>query len=150
MLTPPVKFLKLVPLLALGAVGCELDMGQNESAEADTLNGGATISISDGPGGFVNNPDNSRDTLKLVMPSQYSDRITEIRVYGPDGKWFDTLYRETPDEGGHRQRYYGTRNISDYPDNLRVRVSLSDPQPDGTTKPSRIVFVIPDPQERMD
>lgn len=143
-------WLKLLPALALGAAGCELEMGRNEAAEEDTLGGGATVSISDGPGGFVNNPDNSRDTMKLVMPAQYANRITEIKVYTPDGAYFDTLYRATPDEEGDRQRYYGTRNIGEYPDNLKVKVVLADPQPDGTTKASSFVFVIPDPQERMD
>lgn len=137
-------------LMLLGAlvIGCEI---VDEEAGADGGSGlprfdpekAVQIPNSDGPGGFVSNPDNSRDTLKIVYPSQYSGQIEEVMAFSSN-VLFDTLYRETPDEGGDRQRYYGTKNIGEYPDGLIVQATL-----EGTNVPP-IWFELPNPQQRYD
>ncbi|MCX7818742.1 MAG: hypothetical protein N2652_05975 [Kiritimatiellae bacterium] len=144
------------PILIVLLLGCEFEPGQGNVPPVADENAATFLShverrnLADGPGGFVNNPENSRGTLKLVFPAAYSDRIEQVRVYTAEGELFDTLYRQTPDEHGNRQRYYGTRPIEDYPDNLHVLVTLLEPKPDGTTAESHFVFVLPDPQRRMD
>lgn len=142
----------VAPLL----LGCEFEPGQGNVPPESNENAGNFLhhverrNLSDGPGGFVNNPDNSRRTLKIVFPAPYSGRIAQVRVYTAEGELFDTLIRETPNEHGNRERYYGTRPIHSYPDNLHVLVTLREPQPDGTTAETYFVFVLPDPQKRVD
>ena len=142
----------VVPLL----LGCEFEPGQGNVPPEKSENAANVLqhierrNMADGPGGFVNNPDNSRRTLKLVFPAPYSGRIAQVRVYTENGELFDTLVRETPNEHGNRERYYGTRPIHSYPDNLHVLVTLREPQPDGTTAETYFVFVLRDPQQRVD
>ncbi len=137
-------------------LGCEFEPGQgNVPPEADEnaghfLHNVERRNLSDGPGGFVNNPENSRRTLKIVFPAPYSGRIAQVRVYTAEGELYDTLIRVTPNEHGNRERYYGTRPIHSYPDHLHVLVTLREPQPDGTTAETHFVFVLPDPQARVD
>lgn len=103
---------------------------------------GTEIDRTDGGGGFVNNPDSSRGTLKVVWPSAYSDRIYEVHAYTSDGQHYDTLYNAKPNEYGDRERYYGSYDISVYPDNLIVRAILNT----GWS----IYVILPDPQTRYD
>lgn len=137
-------------------LGCEFEPGQGDVPPLGNENAAAFLphverrNLADGPGGFVNNPDNSRRTLKLVFPAPYSGRIAQVRAYTAQGELYDTLVRVTPNEHGNRERYYGTHPIAQYPDNLHVLVTLREPQPDGTMVETYFVFVLPDPQERVD
>lgn len=99
------------------------------------------ISNHDGGGGFVNNPENSRGTLKVIFPSEYSGAIVTVSATGPGG-FSETLDRALPNESSNRERYYGDRPISMYPDNLVVTAFLSNG--------SSIYVRIPDPQRRYD
>lgn len=92
-------------------------------------------------GQFVNNPDNSRGTLKIIWPNAYTDRIIDVTVWGGVG-FFEELERKTPDEYGNRQRYYGSHPIEDYPAPLVVGALLVDGR--------RVCVTLPDPKKRVD
>jgi hypothetical protein len=104
--------------------------------------GCTTLEISDGGGGFVSNPDNSRGTLKFVFPASYADQVSRVTVYTSSGAHFDTMYREFPNEDDGRPRYYGTKPIEQYPDNLHCQVLMND----GSCRQ----FILTDPQQRYD
>ena len=104
--------------------------------------GSVALPVNDGGGGFVSNPENSRGTLKFVWPKSYSDQISSVNTYAPGGGLFDGFYRELPNEHDGRPRYYGTRGIAEYPDNLSVRVVFVD----GTVG----TLTLPNPQQRYD
>ena len=53
------------------------------------LVGGTYIKGNDGSGGFVNNPFNSRNTLKVIFPSMYTDKIVEVVVWTFDGSFVE-------------------------------------------------------------
>ncbi len=106
------------------------------------------ISGKDGSGGFTNNPESSRKSMKVIWPGRYTDMISEVRVWSQDYSFSELLYRATPNEygdnkgDGGRQRYYGRQPIASYPDNLTVSALLTNGQ--------RICVSIPDPQKRLD
>jgi hypothetical protein len=96
----------------------------------------------DGPGGFVNNPENSRGTLKIIFPSRYTGMITRVVAQAEDGEFRETLERVLPNESGDRERYYGSKPIDSYPDDLIVTANLLNG--------SSIYYVIENPQARVD
>ena len=104
--------------------------------------GSVSLPLTDGPGGFVSNPDTSRGTLKLVFPASYADRIGSVVAFTGDGTPFDGFNRTLPNEHDGRPRYYGTKSIAEYPANLSVRVTFVD----GTVG----ALVIPNPKQRYD
>lgn len=101
------------------------------------------IDTTDGHGkGFTNNPDNSRGTLKIILErNTYTNKTRAVAAFH-NGELFDVLRRATPNEGGDRQRYYGTEPIGDYPDNLVVVVELFTGE--------QHCALLPDPQRRYD
>ncbi|MDD5523392.1 MAG: hypothetical protein PHI84_21435 [Kiritimatiellae bacterium] len=128
-------------LLALSfflIMGCE----PPGSDDAFDLSDAIQLPNSDGPGGFVNNPENSRDTLKVIWPTAYSDMISKVETFISDGTLIDILYRAKPDEDGDRERYYGTMDLNAYPQNLIVRATL--------TNETAIYVKLPVPQRRYD
>ncbi len=99
------------------------------------------IDRSDGSGGFKNNPENSRNTVKIMFPNELTGKIKQVRVAN-NGSIFDTLYRATPNEWGDRERYYGHKSLSSYPDNLLVIAELYNAETH--------CVMIPDPQRVYD
>lgn len=104
---------------------------------------GATL-IASRESGFVNNPANSRGRLKIILPSKYSGKVARVVCFTKDGRFTDELKRATPNEGGNRQRYYGTHGIADYPKQLWIRWDCNE---NGAAKD--YAFLVPNPQERM-
>lgn len=102
---------------------------------------GCTI-LKSRPAGYVNNCDNSRKTLKTVLPPEYTDKVARM-VY------FTDSFRDSPKRGpshevGNRERFYGTMPVSAYPMNLWVRW---DCVVDGVAKDN--AFCVPNPGVRM-
>ncbi len=150
--------------------GCELDLGEsggddetedqttettdtadtdataedNEEADAPVVdaNGCTILSTSDGGSGFVSNPASSRGTLKLIFPNRYEATIGAVNAYTADGLFSDVFNRVMPNEYDDRPRYYGTKGISEYPDNLIVVAEISDG--------GCLTFTLPNPQQRYD
>lgn len=106
------------------------------------LNCNCFIKGKDGSGGFVNNPNSSRKTLKVIFPSKYTEKIVEVVAWTEDGTFLERLYNKQPCEWGNRERYYGKKNIKDYPKNLIVGARLNDD--------SVVCVLIPNPQVRQD
>lgn len=106
------------------------------------LKNGKFIASTDGSGGFVNNPDNSKGTLKIIFPGKYTNGLKEVLVFTEDGSFKERLKNATPNEWGNRERYYGKQNISKYPKNLIVGGKLLN---------DTWIFVkVNDPQKRQD
>jgi hypothetical protein len=100
------------------------------------------IPANDGSGGFLNNPFNSRETLKLVFPGRFTGLIKRVVVWSRVRNFKETLYNAQPNEYGNRERYYGKKDIKRYPKILRAAMFLSD---------KTVVCVkIPDSQVRVD
>lgn len=112
---------------------------QNETLNAE---GCVTQPLSDGGGGFVSNPDNSRGTLKFILPVSYGHSVTRVTVYTASGAFFDEFYRQMPNEHGDRPRWYGTRPIGLFPANCVMKAVLQD----GSCRSA----TIPNPQQRYD
>jgi hypothetical protein len=77
------------------------------------------IALGSRPSGFVNNPANSRGKLKIILPGKYSGTVARVVAFG--GGVQDQLKRQTPNEYGNRQRYYGSMAPGSYPKNLVIR-----------------------------
>jgi hypothetical protein len=131
---------------ATDATGADTTAAEEEEEEADApvvdANGCTTLSTSDGGGGFVSNPENSRGTLKLIFPGSYNETIGSVNAYTADGRFSDEFHRVTPNEEGDRPRYYGTKDIGEYPANLIVVAEISD----GSCR----TFTLANPQQRYD
>ena len=86
---------------------------------------GATV-LAKRESGFVNNPDNSRRVLKIILPAKYSGKVSRVIAYSADGRLRDVLKRYKPNEYGNRQRYYGTQAPASYPLDLHIRWDTTD------------------------
>lgn len=79
----------------------------------------------DGNGGFVWNPKNSHNTVKVIMPGEYTGSIVAMRI--AKGKTIvDNLYHQDGNEYGNRERWYGNRAVGYYPANSSLIVQLYD------------------------
>lgn len=96
----------------------------------------------DGQGGFVNNPDSSRKSLKIILPNKYTDKVKKVEVFGPGDVFYEKLYRQKPNESSNRMRYYGKLPIAKYPDRLTIFFTLKNGKV-GSVK-------VKDPQVRQD
>jgi len=101
-----------------------------EAAAAPAVSGSngvqcdSQIKRNDGSGGFKNNPENSRGTIKIMFPKQYTGNIDEVNAYGPDGKFIEELSEGDTLEWGERERYYGHKSLRSYPNNLVIQIVL--------------------------
>jgi hypothetical protein len=95
----------------------------------------------DGSGKFKWNAENSRHTSKVMPTSDLTGNIADIGYYRSDRTLFDDL-----DFGGYeygnRERWYGSKSLSSYPDDGYVLVQLKN----GRT----VCWDIPDPQRNWD
>lgn len=92
----------------------------NDTAQCDK-----TLKKRDGSGNFTYNPNNSRKTLKVILPSSYNGKVQNIKAYD-DGDVLDTLRQATPNEWGNRPRYYGSKSLGSYPNGLLLVISLKE------------------------
>ena len=92
-------------------------------------------------GQFVNNPGNSRGTIKLIWPNRYTDKIVDVTAWG-GVNFFEKLDRKDPNEYGDRERFYGNRPLADYPAPLVVGALLTDG--------NRVCVTLADPKKRVD
>lgn len=97
--------------------------------------------VRSGNGQFVNNPANSRGTLKLIWPNRYTNKIVDVTVWGGTS-YFEKFERKLPNEYNDRERYYGARKPSDYPAPLVAGALLTDG--------NRVCVTMPDPTVRLD
>ncbi len=97
---------------------------ETASAPSSGLQCDGNINRKDGPGGFKNNPENSKGTIKLMFPSSLTGKIQSVSVYSGSDR-IDTL-RLGGYEWGNRERYYGRLPLSAYPEDLLVTVRLKD------------------------
>lgn len=97
--------------------------------------------VTNGNGQFVNNPANSRGTLKLIWPNRYTNKIVDVTVWG-GASYFERFERKLPNEYNDRERYYGAKKPSDYPAPLVVGALLTDG--------NRVCVTILDPTVRLD
>lgn len=104
--------------------------------------GSRQIANRDGGGNFVYNPDNSRKSSKVVLPTSWGYSVNGAQIYASDGSHFDALTRAYPNEDDGRPRYYGSKNIGLYPQNITIAYTHED----GT----RTHMIIPNPQQRYD
>lgn len=96
----------------------------------------------DGSGGFVNNPESEKGTLKIVWPERFSYRIVRVDAWTVDLSFKERLKRREPNEYNDRERYYGMLPIAGYPDHLIVGALLASGE--------RVCVNVPDPQKRLD
>ena len=82
----------------------------------------------DGSGGFCYNPANSRNTLKVIFPAQYTDQIVEVVAQSvkEKGPLLERLTNAQPSEWGNRERYYGRRSLDQYPKKVIIVIRLVD------------------------
>ncbi|MBP9837080.1 MAG: hypothetical protein KBC84_00050 [Proteobacteria bacterium] len=99
------------------------------------------MSSRDGSGGFKNNPENSKGTMKIILPSSLTGKVSSMGVYKDDDK-FDTLNFKAGNEWGNRNRFYGTKGIRSYPKNVVVVANLRDS--------SSVCFNVSDPARVQD
>ena len=91
--------------------------------------------------GFVNNPNSSRKSLKIILPNKYSGTVARVVCFN-DG-YQEQIDRTTPNEEVNRQRYYGSKPIASYPDNLWIRWDCNE---NGVSKD--YAYLVKDPQQR--
>jgi len=91
--------------------------------------------------GFVNNPDSSRKSLKIILPEKYSGTIARVVCFS--GGYQEEIDRTKPNEYGNRQRYYGSEPITSYPNNLWIRWDCNE---NGVSKD--YAYLVKDPQQR--
>lgn len=121
--------------------------GGGGGGDDDTPPGGSSytcdhsIDTSDGGGGFTHNPQNSRNTIKLMLPGSYTDNVSSVYA-GKNGSLIEQLYRVTPNEYGNRERRYGRNTPGSYPKNMQYVVFLKNGRVDCAT--------IKDPVQRVD
>ena len=60
-----------------------------------------------------------------MLPKSYTDRVRSMTAW-KNGNKIDTLKRATPNEWGDRMRYYGTKSLGSYPNDLLIVVEKSD------------------------
>ena len=100
----------------------------------------AQLNRKDGPGGFKNNPENSKNTVKVMFPSSLTGKIARVNAYDGDSL-FDTL-RLGGFEWGNRERYYGKKSLGSYPSDLLIVAELKDGR--------NICVTLPDPEKVYD
>jgi len=100
------------------------------------------IRSNDGSGGFTNNPNSSRGTMKVIFPKEYTDHIVEVVAWNKSGTYLERLYNKQPNEWGDRERYYGRIKIAQVPKNITVAARLDTGEVIGVK--------IADPQSRVD
>ena len=114
--------------------------GGNNSSMEDGVDCDAQIKRSDGPGGFVYNPETSKGTAKVVLPSSYNEKVDKVSAY-QSGDRLEVL-RYAGFEVRDRRRWYFSKRPSSYPDDILVVVKMK-------TGENRCV-TIPDPEKRYD
>lgn len=95
----------------------------------------------DGSGGFKNNPENSKNTIKIIFPNSMTGKINSVSAYSGNDK-FDTLKFHSGNEWGNRERYYGRKALSSYPKNLLIVAAMKNG--------SNICAILPDPKKVLD
>ncbi|MFN8391165.1 MAG: hypothetical protein U0136_12815 [Bdellovibrionota bacterium] len=99
------------------------------------------IARNDGSGGFKNNAQNSRGTIKVMFPKKFTGNIAAVEALF-NGKVIDTLDEGSTLEWGDRERYYGNKSLRSYPHDLLIRL---------TTRTGRAYCVtLPDPSKTYD
>ncbi len=98
------------------------------------------LALRDGAGRFKNNPENSKNTVKVMFPGSMTGQIAAVKAY-VGSVLFDTL-RLGGYEWGNRERYYGRKSLSSYPDNLLIVAEMRN----GTNT----CVLLPDPQRVYD
>lgn len=112
----------------------------NSSSGSNDVDCDSFISRRDGSGGFKNNPKNSKGTLKIMFPKSMTGKISNVKVYA-DGDEVDKL-RLGGYEWGNRERYYGSKKLKSYPNDLTVAAFM---------KTGRVICVdIPDAENVYD
>lgn len=118
--------------------------GSVVSTPSNNNSGGVTcnsnIRRNDGSGGFKNNPENSKNTVKVMFPKNFTGNIREVTAYSGNDK-FDSL-RLGGLEWGNRERWYGRKSLSSYPNNLLIVATLDN----GTNA----CVTLPDPEQVYD
>lgn len=100
----------------------------------------STIPIRDGSGNFKNNPENSRGTLKIMYPKAFTGNIATVTAHSA-GQLVDSL-RLGGLEWGNRERWYGTKSLGSYPNDLLVVAGLKNGQ--------NVCVTLPDPERVYD
>jgi hypothetical protein len=91
--------------------------------------------------GQVNNPNSSRGRLKFIVSGKRAGTIARVYCFKMDFR--DTLKRETPNESGNRQRYYGSHAPANYPKDLIIRIDINE---NGVAKD--VYYILADPTKR--
>lgn len=99
-----------------------------------------SIALRDGAGGFKNNPENSRGTLKIMFPKSYTGNIDRVTAHA-GGQLVDTLTLGGL-EWGNRERWYGRKSLGSYPNNLLIVATLDDGR--------NACVTLPDPEKVYD
>ncbi|MFN8390243.1 MAG: hypothetical protein U0136_08145 [Bdellovibrionota bacterium] len=95
----------------------------------------------DGGGGFKWNAENSKRTSKVMPTSDLTGNIAAIRYYDSGANLFDRLSFGGY-EYGNRERWYGKKSLTSYPDDGYVVVE--------TKSGKQVCWQIPDPQRNWD
>lgn len=128
--------------------GSVVQPGEDERFGSSSSGGGSgdiecdsTFSGHDGSGGFTNNPVNSKNSIKVILPARFTGDVSSVKAT-KDGQVLDTLNAKSPNEWGNRQRFYGDHVPSWYPKDLLLVITRLSGKTECVT--------IPDPAERLD
>lgn len=117
-----------------------LSSGDPSGSDDDGVQCDSQIRLTDGPGNFVYNPETSKGTGKVVLPSSYNEKVDNVSAY-KDGEKIEVL-RYAGLEVRNRRRWYFRKSPSSYSNNILVAVKMNA----GDTR----CVTIPDPKRRYD
>jgi hypothetical protein len=133
---------------SVGTKGGEEYCGGSVTIGGDTFSSSACnerIAPRDGSGNFAVNPFDIRGTIKVMLPSRYTNLSIKVEGSAPyldrapdsknrgrayicneDGSFYDRLTVRKPEEWGNRDRFMGTKPWSSYGKNLTFVVPLTN------------------------
>jgi hypothetical protein len=114
------------------------DLVPTRPPQWDTV-GAREVDLTDGGGGMVFNPENSRNQGKIIFHTKYAGRISRVICLPTK----EHMRRVSPNEYGDRQRYYTDTKIDRLPKVIQIVADLENP-------PERIYVNVPDSQVRWD